>query len=294
MAAWLADEPLAVTREGKSMRYALAVLLLVPALPAFADESKAKTFEVETVKDVAYLDKDADEVRHKFDLYLPKGQKDYPVFFFVHGGGWRGGSKDRFADHGKTFASNGIAFVAVNYRLSPKVKHPEHIKDVAQAFAFAHADLKKRGADLSRIYVSGHSAGGHLCALLACDESHLKAHKLSLKDIKGCIPISGVFTITGTGKMMSEAFGEDKDGWKKASPMAFVAKDRPAMLLFYADKELGQLGKQAEAFVAAMKKAGANAEVKMIKERDHGTIMTNVAKSDDEVTKAIFAFIKGK
>src|SRR5262245_30588116 len=182
------------------MRYAAVVMLLaMVAGPGFADD-KTKKYEVEVVNDVRYTENDADDVRHKLDLYLPKGAKGYPVLFFVHGGGWTAGSKNGFAGHGKTFASNGVAFVAINYRLSPKVKHPDHIKDVAQAFAFAHADLKKRGADLSRIYVSGHSAGGHLCALLACDESYLKTHKLSLKDIKGCIPISGVFTISGTGK----------------------------------------------------------------------------------------------
>ena len=58
--------------------------------------------------------------------------------------------------------------------------------------------------------------------------------------------------------------------------------------------ELGALGKQAEAFGTAMKKAGATIEVKMIKDRDHGSIMRNVARLDDEVTKAIFVFINKK
>jgi acetyl esterase/lipase len=273
------------------MRHALAVLLLaLPATRSLAEDTKTGTFEVETVKDVAYQDKDSDKVRHKLDLYLPRGEKNYPVLFFIHGGGWRNGSKNGFAAHGKTFARQGIGFVAINYRLSPTVQHPDHIKDVARAFAFARADLKKRGADVSRIYVSGHSAGGHLCALLACDESYLKEYQLSLKDIKGCIPISGVFTVGGP--RMSAIFGSEPAGWKNASPMSFVARERPEMLLFYADKDLGALGKQALAFTAAMKKAGASIEVKMIKNRDHGSIMRNAARPDDEVTKAVVAFIR--
>jgi arylformamidase len=274
------------------MRYAASCLLLAAlAAPSFA-EDKTKTYEVEVVKDLAYVEKDADDVRHKLDLYLPKDAKDYPVLFFIHGGAWRAGSKNGFAGHGKTFASHGIGFVATNYRLSPKVKHPEHIKDVAAAFAFARKELKKRGADVSQIYVSGHSAGGHLCALLASDESYLKEHKLSLKDVKGCIPISGVFTISG-GKQLSEAFGDDKDFLKKASPISHVSKDLPPFLIFYADKEIAGLGKQAEAFAAAQKKVGGKVQARMIKDRDHGTIMRNASKADDEVTAAIFAFIKG-
>jgi acetyl esterase/lipase len=268
---------------------ATAVVLAALAGLSFA-EDKTKTYEVEAVKKVAYIEKD-DNDRHQLDMYLPKGAKDYPVLFFIHGGGWTKGDKAIAAAHGKMFASHGIGFVSTNYRLSPKVKHPDHIKDIAASFAFALKELKKRGADVSQVYVSGHSAGGHLCALLATDESYLKEHKLSLKDIKGCIPISGVFTVGGRGAPAS-TWGDDDELRKKASPMVHVAKDRPPFLIFYADKELGGLGKQAEAFTRAMKKAGAKAEVRMIKDRNHGTIMRNAAKPDDEVATAIFAFIK--
>src|ERR1700746_3277610 len=58
------------------------------------DKAKAKTFEVETIEDIPYYQgKDADPVKHKLDLYLPKGVKDFPVLFFVHGGAWRMGDK---------------------------------------------------------------------------------------------------------------------------------------------------------------------------------------------------------
>src|SRR5262245_32562920 len=171
----------------------LLVALLV-AGPAPAEEKKP--YEVQVVKGQSYVTgDDADEVRHKYDLYLPKGAKNYPVFFFIHGGAWRGGSKDGFKKHGETFAKHGIAFVATNYRLSPAVTHPAHIEDVAAAFAKSRADLSKRGANVKRIFVGGHSAGGHLAALLASDPSHLKKHGLALTDIKGVIPISGVFVI---------------------------------------------------------------------------------------------------
>src|SRR5437016_4911495 len=141
------------------------VLLLGAVLARGADDKKAGKFDVEVVKDVAYnASKDADGVRHKLDLYLPREAKDYPVLLFIHGGAWRGGSKNGYAKHGTTAASNGIGFVAINYRLSPKISHPEHIKDVARAFAWVHGELGKRGANLEQIYVCGHSAGGHLCA----------------------------------------------------------------------------------------------------------------------------------
>src|SRR5688500_18190690 len=141
------------------MRIAACGLLaaLLVAGPARADEKK--TYEVEVVKDRSYIDGDkAHKTRHRYDLYLPKGAKNYPVFFFIHGGAWRAGSKDGFARHGQTFARHGIAFVATNYRLSPSVKHPAHIEDVAAAFAHARGALAKRGANVKRVFVGGHSA----------------------------------------------------------------------------------------------------------------------------------------
>src|SRR5207249_878371 len=101
------------------------------------------------------------------------------VLFFIHGGVWREGSKDAFVTQGRAFARQGIGFVAINYRLSPAVKHPAHVEDVAKAFAWVHANLGKRGANAEQIFVCGHSAGGHLAALLGTDKSHLETHKLS-------------------------------------------------------------------------------------------------------------------
>src|SRR5579884_1382003 len=90
---------------------ALAVAgLVVP--PARAEQPAA----VEAVKDIAYYDgKDADPIKHKLDLYLPKGKKDFPVLFFVHGGAWKSGDKKIYGRLGEVFARQGIGTVITNY-----------------------------------------------------------------------------------------------------------------------------------------------------------------------------------
>src|SRR5207247_580815 len=107
------------------------------------------------------------------------------------------------------------------------------------------------------IFISGHSAGGHLAALLASDEPYLKAHKLGLSNIKGVVPVSGVFTV-GRGGGGSKIFG-DAASARRASPMTHVKEKLPPMLILYADKELGALGRQAEAFGAALTRAKSEA-----------------------------------
>ncbi len=143
------------------------------------------------MKDLTYYEgAEKDQAKHKLDLYLPKDKKDFPVLFFIHGGGWIHGDKGfmgLYSGVGRFYASQGIGAVIINYRLSPGVKHPEHIKDIARAFAWTVKNIEKYGGRPDQIFVCGHSAGGHLVALLATDETYLKAEGVSDKNIKAVI-----------------------------------------------------------------------------------------------------------
>lgn len=279
---------------------------LVLLAPTWAQEAKqaAKfvgTHEVETVSDLAYYDgKDADAVRHKLDLYLPKGQKDFPVLMFVHGGAWRSGTKDLYAPLGKVFAKNGIGTVIINYRLTkkakekgktPEVQHPAHIEDVARAFAWVQRNIAKYGGKPDQIFISGHSAGGHLVALLGTDQRYLKAHKLTISNIKGVMPLSGPYDIQLSGPFFQDVFGTDKDGWKSASPLAHVNGQHPPMLIIYADKDYATLDSMAEQFCAALKKCDCDAGIMKIANRDHISIIRQVANETDVTTQAMLGFI---
>lgn len=159
----------------------------------------AAPFEVERTLSVPYYDgPQADTMRHRLDIYAPKGKKDCPVVFLVHGGAWIVGDNrccGLYSSVGEFLASQGIVAVLPNYRLSPHVKHPEHIKDVARAFAWTKHHIAEHGGRPERIVIAGHSAGAHLVALLATDESYLKGFGCRSSDIQGVICVSGVYRI---------------------------------------------------------------------------------------------------
>jgi len=161
--------------------------------------SADKTIEVEKIRDISYFSgPSADDSRHRLDLYLPKGMSDYPVVVLVHGGAWCTGDNCHFgliASVGEFLARNGIGAVLPNYRLSPGIKHPEHIKDVARSVAWARKHMGEYGAASDRLFLVGHSAGGHLVSLLASDERYLEAEGMRISDIKGVISVSGVYEI---------------------------------------------------------------------------------------------------
>jgi acetyl esterase/lipase len=271
------------------MRLALASLLLLASLTPAAEPAKQ---EVEVHKDIAYrTDAEADKTRHKLDVYVPKGKKDFPVLFFVHGGAWQLGSKETFADPAKQFAEHGIGVVCPNYRLSPKVQHPAHVEDVAKAFAWAVDGVGKYGGDATKIVIGGHSAGGHLAALLATNEAYLKAEKKKLTDVRGVVGVSGVYLIDHRVELLHKAFTDDEKACKAASPLEHVAADRPPMLLAYAEKDYLGLPAGAEAFAKALAKAKNEATAKEFKGRDHISIMTDMKKADDPLFVAAKEFV---
>jgi acetyl esterase/lipase len=145
----------------------------------------------------------ADDRRQQLDLFLPKGRTDFPVVVLVHGGAWMVGDNrccGLQSSVGEFLASQGVGAVLPNYRLSPAVRHPEHVRDVARAFAWTRAHIAEYGGRPDQLFLAGHSAGGHLAALLATDETYLRAEGLSTADVKGVVAISGVYRIPA-GKM---------------------------------------------------------------------------------------------
>jgi acetyl esterase/lipase len=274
---------------------ALAALAALSPPAMAADEKPAKTYEVERIKDVSYYDgADRDKVKHNLDLYLPKGLKDYPVLFFVHGGAWVMGDKNDFgayAAFASAFAKSGIGVVVTNYRLSPGVKHPEHVKDVARAFAWTAKNIAKHGGNKDRIFVCGHSAGAHLVALLATDATYLKAHDLTSKAIRGVLPISGPFVLLPG--FLPRVFGDDKKAAPAAAPIAYARKGLPPFLILFADNDFVGCDKRpAEAFCKALKVKGNVAETLEIKNHNHITVLMSAGMTAGKAHQEIVKFIR--
>lgn len=265
---------------------------------AWADEPKPadKVYEIESVRDVAYYDgADADKVKHRLDLYLPKELKDFPVVFFIHGGAWRHGDKSWmgvYSGFGKFCASHGIGAVVTNYRLSPGVAHPEHIKDVARAFAWTRRNIAKHRGQPEQLFVAGHSAGGHLAALLATDEQYLKAEGLGLDAIRGVIPMSGIYRIPDNSPFFKQAFTEDGKVRKAASPLVHVKPGLPPFLVIYAENDLPYCGKEpSEEFCKALQDNKCRVKSLEAKERNHVSLILKVSTEDDPASLALRDFV---
>jgi len=205
------------------------------------------------------------------DVWRAKDAKGpAPLVVFVHGGGWKRGSKDNATGRFKAehYPGRGYAFASIDYRLVPASAVEQQAEDVAMAVKALVGDAERLGIDRRRIVLMGHSAGAHLVALVGTDESYLKSVGLSFADIAGVIPIDGAaYDVPAQmkdgppimQKTYSQAFGSDPARQAKLSPtLHAAAPNAPAFLLLYVQRPDGV--RQAKALGAALAAGGSRVE----------------------------------
>ena len=205
------------------------------------------------------------------NLWVPEGAGKAPLVLFVHGGGWKRGSKDNAMGRAMPahMMEQGYAFASIDYRLVPANTVEEQATDVAAALAYLLKNADRLGIDRSRVVLTGHSAGAHLVALVGTDERYLKAAGLSFADIDGVMPNDGAaYDVPAQmgqagrfmGKTYEQAFGTDPKRQAALSPtLHAAAPNAPAFLLLHVQRPDGVA--QADALAAALKRAGTKVEV---------------------------------
>ena len=123
------------------------------------------------------------------------------MMVFLHGGSWRSGDRSAYPLFGNRFAKAGIGVAIPSYRLMPKNPHPAQIEDAAAAFAWVYKNIAKYGGDATRIYMAGHSAGGHLAALLALDPQYLENTTSRSARSMASRRMSGVYDVGSTRRL---------------------------------------------------------------------------------------------
>ena len=152
----------------------------------------------------------------------------------------------------------GVAVAAVNYRLSPVAKYPAYLTDTAAAFAWVKQHVAGYGGDSSRVFLGGHSAGGYLALMVGLDASWLKPYGLDTRAIAGLLPVAGQ-TLTHYSIREERGLPRDRIIADEASPLHYVRKDAPPMLLLYAEKDMDMRREENELLAAAMHHAGHSA-----------------------------------
>ena len=283
------------------------VALLIPAAMAAQTRPAATTkFDIPYVAGGRQSSPD-----QQLDLYTPSG-RSFPSIVFVHGGSltddWPAGRKNApYPDMARAFQRAGVAVALMSYRLGPSHAWPAQPDDVAAAFAWVKSHIASRGGDSSRVFLMGHSSGGHLVAIVGDDRKYLARVRLRLGDVAGVIPMG---TILDFKRMNDEYTPADRDKIYKtneffqtfrtptvlvdAGPTQHIGRGLPPYLILLGDSEQVSppILADAQAFVAKAVAVGGKASFLVIPDRTHLGMLEHLPGLDDPAMRAILGFIR--
>jgi acetyl esterase/lipase len=218
----------------------------------------------------------------KMDIYRPDKPNGAAVLL-IHGGGWRGGSKDMLAPHAKHLNDAGYLAASTEYRLTPESHYPASIHDVKRAIRYLKSNAGKLGFDADKLAAEGHSAGAHL-ALLAAGTANDKRldppdadHSVSASIAAVAAVYPPTIIYPGEARVSGGSPGTALKGAaisaeeaELASPITHVTKDFPPAMLLHGDADKTVPITASLNFDKAMRAAGARCDLHVFAGLPHG------------------------
>jgi acetyl esterase/lipase len=201
--------------------------------------------------------------RHLLDVYqarVPGG----PLAVFFYGGTWQGGSRAYYRFLGRALAAGGATTVIADYRLYPQIRYPEFLNDCALATAFVRDNAARLGADRTRIFAMGHSAGAYNALMLAANPAYLLRATGELPNavLAGAIGLAGPYDfLPMTGPDVRAVFGGAADD-PDTQPIAHIGRHAPPLLLLTGEADTTVLPRNSERLAAAAKSFGVPAQLR--------------------------------
>jgi acetyl esterase/lipase len=218
------------------------------------------------------------EHRLKLDVYAPKGAADAPIVVFFYGGSWSEGKRHWYRYVGAALANHGVIALIPDYRKYPDVLFPDFMQDAARAVAWARDHAGEFGGDPQRLFVMGHSSGGQIAALLACDRRYLEMVGMQPRQLAGLIGLAGAYAFLPFVDDEPEIFGDDARGRYDSQPINFVDGDEPPMLLLQGEDDDEVPPSNAEGMAERAQAMDGTAVLKLYPGVSHSSILLAFAR----------------
>ncbi len=219
---------------------------------------------------IQYGSADAEQL----DLYTPN-KKNAPIHIFVHGGAWRSGNgSGNNAYNARKFVESGMLYIAPDYQLAPDADGSMYpmVDQLRNAVVWTYQNAAKYGGNPDRIFLSGHSAGGHLGGVLITTD--WTEYGLPADVIKGAFLSSGMYDLYPVSLSSRNEYVEFSDKMvQDFSPINHIAKIKTPVILAYGTQESPEFKRQSEAFADALRKHSKEVELHVLEGYNHFEIM---------------------
>lgn len=269
----------------------LLVLLFISSACSFRPIQKHK--------DIVYL-KESDSLPSKsLNVFAPKKAVNAPVMLFIHGGNWNSGNKEIYNFLGTRFAKKGVVTVIMDYPLSPEYQVQSMAIASAQAVKWMYESIEDYGGSKDRLYVSGHSAGGHLASLIAVNNQYFD--QLGVSN-----PIQGAVLIDAAGLDMkwfleqmnyepgtsyNIPFTDSPEVWEETSPIYHLDPNDPPMMIMLGGNTLPGITLTTERFMEAYKEYVPEPNFIYQARKKHKGMIVQFIYSPNKVYREILKFM---
>ncbi len=227
--------------------------------------------------------------KETLDLFVPEG-KPRGTFVFIHGGYWRALDKAEHRFVAAPFIAQGLAVAVINYDLCPAVSIATIVDECARALAWVAGEGERQGTNVQRIVVGGHSAGGHLAAMLLATPA--QAFGTSRHPLAGAVSLSGVHDLRPLTLFSYNADLKLDDASAGAlSPIDHVPCSGAPVLSAVGGEETSEFLRQTQLLWEAWpdnRPPGAKKPL-VIAHRHHFSVVVDYADPNSELTRSTLA-----
>ena len=218
--------------------------------------------------------------RERLDIFLADAD-GAPLFAFIHGGYWQWNDKEGMEFLATELNAAGAAFANIDYALCPAVTLAELSNQCRRAIAYLWREAGKYGYDRNRIVVSGHSAGGHLTAMMQATDWPAFEPGLPIDVVAAGLPISGIYDVEPIRLTpLNDAVRLKPEDVADQSPMFMTPPTKGPSIIAFGDDEYDEFDRQASDLAAAWATHGVPTSTLNLPGRDHFTALSALAEPD--------------
>lgn len=267
---------------------------------AFVGQIFTSAAQIKTAKDIDY-GQEQGKVSNQLNIYYPADTSvKKGVVVFIHGGSWSSGKKETYWWLGRNLARKGLVAVMINYGLAPNQQYAKMAQDCAAAVTWVSKHISPYGGNPERIFLMGHSAGGHLAELINADLEYLKTAGFK-GEIKGVI-LNDAFGLD-MNEYLSKAehddnyynflrtFSESPEVWTKASPLNYVQQIKNPHLIFYGGKTYPAIQLQSERIQKQLTEQQVPSTIHVIEGKKHVGMISQMIFGGNQLYQKILDFV---
>lgn len=248
----------------------------VPGFDAIAEKRKQRSAHVRRTRlgrfDLPY----GEGARERLDFF-PAYRPDAPILAFIHGGYWQAGDKESSSFLVEGPLAHGIAVALIEYTIAPEAEMDRIVGEIRRAVDWLAAHAASLGGNARRLYVCGHSAGGHLTAMM-----------LDKPAVAGAIAISGLFDLEPIRlSYLNDKLGLTAACARRNSPQFHLPAEAPTLVVAVGAAELPELVRQSADYSAALRARGLPIRYLPLPGHDHFTILDELANPEGALCAAM-------